>query len=190
MALLEETGAWLYDEGITASLPTLRSKAKHLHSLADPAFHRRSERERRDEVVSMYLGHILFARNQTANITKTHEVEEEEHSKFLEYLQGEEEGVLALYQQQKSRALDVDPLFTSHDLEAKQKEIEKRVKAFRIRPRRKPKVVKLNVTETKEEEEKGEAAEGEEQHEAPREGQEDHQNVEQTFGDENAFDEL
>ncbi len=134
LEVLEETGGWLYEEGSTASLVALKSKDKYLHSLADPLFARRSEHEGRDHAVRLFLAHILYAKNQTANITHTHEVEEDEYAKFLDFLAKEEDTIVSLYRQQQDRPLHLNPLFTAHDLDVKQKDFEKRVKAFRLRP--------------------------------------------------------
>ena len=138
----------------------------------------------------------MYAKNQTANITNTHEVEEEEYAKFLEFLDKEEANIFSLFKQQKDRPLDSDPLFTSHELEVKQKEIEKRVRTFRIRSKRKPKIVKLNVTETneKESDEGVKENEGEPAHtEESESSQHDHHHEQQQHAtDENTdmFDEL
>jgi len=137
---LQETGNWLYDEGSTALLTELKLKSKQLHSKVDVVFERQTEYQNRDSSVSLILGAILHARNATSNITNSHEVEEEEYAKFLQYLENEQAEIIRLYQLQQKRPLDQAPLFKSSDLELKVKEIEKRIRSFRLRPKRKPKV--------------------------------------------------
>jgi len=168
---LQQAGNWLYEEGDSATFDVLKTKLKDLRSQVDKIFNRRIEFEKRKDSAALLIGTILYARNDTSNITNSHEVEADEYERFLAYLTTEEQELFRLYDLQQVRPLDQDPLFTSADLDRKVKEIQRRARAFKLRPKRKPKVTieagvatedkgtEDNRTEEKVDEKKGEKEE-------------------------------
>ena len=134
----------------------LRAKMKGITDKTDIIENRKSENEGRDENVMIFLRAVKKARNETSNMTNSHEVEEEEMEEFVQFLNGLEEEVKELYKEQAEMALDVDPVLTKAKLEKKRKEVEGKVRRFKYRPKRKAKIVEEVVVEEEKEEEEDE----------------------------------
>jgi len=139
--ILYESSEWLDEEGDDAKLDVLKKKMKAITDKTDAIVHRQEEHENRDQALYLFIQALVKFKNETSNITNSHEVEEEEFLEFMKYLVGQREEVMEMYTSQKEMALDVDPVFTKADLEKRRKEIEGRVRRFKFRPRRKPQVV-------------------------------------------------
>ena len=136
--------------------PRLRAKMKTITDKTNVVEHRKEEYEGRDQALINFLKVITKAKNETSNMTNSHEVEEEEMEEFLTFLKGLEEEVRELYGEALEKKLDEDPVLTRAWLEKRGKEVEGKVRRFKYRPKRKAKVVEEIVVEEKEEEEKEE----------------------------------
>jgi len=165
--LLEETGTWLYNEGLDVTKSVYSKKLEDLHALGDPIVRRKYEFENRYELL-MSLRSAMEQLKLVANSVdpKYDHIEQEERKKVLEQISSAEKWVEDLMTKQEKIPNSQDPILTCAQISAKKSELEKFCNPILNKP--KPKVEEKKEekkVEKKQDEKKGETKQDEKKEE-------------------------